>query len=57
MVDLSGKRALVTGGSRGIGAAIAPAPAEDGAEVAFTYQSSTRSARAINGSSAWFKKG
>ncbi|MGV3579083.1 SDR family NAD(P)-dependent oxidoreductase [Brevundimonas sp.] len=40
MIDLNGKRALVTGGSRGIGAAIARALAENGADVAFTYQSS-----------------
>ncbi len=40
MIDLSGKRALVTGGSRGIGAAIAVALADNGADVAFTYQNS-----------------
>lgn len=40
MIDLKGKRALVTGGSRGIGAAIALALAENGADVAFTYQRS-----------------
>lgn len=40
MIDLNGKRALVTGGSRGIGAAIALALAENGADVAFTYQHS-----------------
>lgn len=39
MIDLTGKRALVTGGSRGIGAAIATTLAENGADVAFTYQS------------------
>ncbi len=38
MIDLNGKRALVTGGSRGIGAAIALALAENGADVAFTYR-------------------
>src|SRR5688572_19243070 len=52
MIDLNGKRALVTGGSRGIGAAIALALAENGADVAFTYQRSTEKAdelvRAIN---------
>ncbi|KRE09968.1 oxidoreductase [Bosea sp. Root381] len=39
MTDLIGKRALVTGGSRGIGAAIAQALAENGADVAITYKS------------------
>jgi 3-oxoacyl-[acyl-carrier protein] reductase len=38
MNNLKGKRALVTGGSRGIGAAIALALAENGADVAITYQ-------------------
>ncbi len=38
MIDLKGKRALVTGGSRGIGAAIALTLAEHGADVAITYQ-------------------
>src|SRR5258708_23079876 len=37
---LYNKRALVTGGSRGIGAAIVKRLARDGANVAFTYTSS-----------------
>lgn len=40
MTELAGKRALVTGGSRGIGAAIATALAEKGASVAITYERS-----------------
>ncbi|MBY5789922.1 SDR family oxidoreductase [Rhizobium leguminosarum bv. viciae] len=40
MTELAGKRALVTGGSRGIGAAIALALAEKGADVAITYERS-----------------
>src|SRR3954467_11303213 len=40
MTDLAGKRALVTGGSRGIGAAIALALAEKGADVAITFERS-----------------
>jgi len=47
MIDLKGKRALVTGGSRGIGAAIASVLAENGADVAFTYQSSSEKADAV----------
>jgi 3-oxoacyl-[acyl-carrier protein] reductase len=44
MNDLSGKVALVTGGSRGIGAAIALHLARAGADVAITYQSSPQKA-------------
>jgi 3-oxoacyl-[acyl-carrier protein] reductase len=47
MIDLGGKRALVTGGSRGIGAAIALALAENGADVAFTYQSASEKAQTV----------
>jgi NAD(P)-dependent dehydrogenase (short-subunit alcohol dehydrogenase family) len=47
MIDLKGKRALVTGGSRGIGAAIALALAENGADVAITYQNSAERANAV----------
>lgn len=47
MIDLNGKRALVTGGTRGIGSAIALALAENGADVAFTYQRSVEKAEAV----------
>jgi 3-oxoacyl-[acyl-carrier protein] reductase len=39
-MTLTGKRALVTGASRGIGAAIAKALAAAGADVAITYEKS-----------------
>ncbi|RYD53512.1 MAG: 3-oxoacyl-[acyl-carrier-protein] reductase [Sphingobacteriales bacterium] len=44
---LSGKTALITGGSRGIGEAIATLFAEQGAQVAFTYVSSDEKAQAL----------
>ncbi|KAK1181570.1 3-oxoacyl-ACP reductase FabG [Streptomyces sp. NBS 14/10] len=44
---LDGKAALVTGGSRGIGEAVALRLAEDGADVALTYQNNEERAAAV----------
>ncbi|AMB46590.1 SDR family oxidoreductase [Methylobacterium sp. AMS5] len=47
MSELAGRRALVTGASRGIGAAIALALAERGADVAITYERSAERAAEV----------
>ena len=47
MGGLAGKRALVTGGSRGIGAAIVRRLAAEGASVVINYRSNAGAARAL----------
>lgn len=47
MTDFTSKKALVLGGSRGIGAAIVRRFAADGAHVAFTYAGSHDAAQAL----------
>jgi Dehydrogenases with different specificities (related to short-chain alcohol dehydrogenases) len=47
MIDLKGKRALVTGGSRGIGAATALLLAECGANVGIGYRNREKDAEEV----------
>lgn len=46
-IDLTGKKALVTGASRGLGRAIALSLARAGADVVITYEKSVDKARAV----------
>lgn len=58
MTELTGKRALVTGASRGIGAAIALALADKGADVAITYErSADRAAEVVRAIEAKGRRG
>jgi 3-oxoacyl-[acyl-carrier protein] reductase len=49
VIDLSGKSAVVTGGSRGLGRAIAARLAEQGADVAFSYRGNAEAAEETKG--------
>jgi 3-oxoacyl-[acyl-carrier protein] reductase len=47
MIDLSGRKALITGGSRGIGRATAVLFARAGSDIAINYLSNTAAAEEV----------
>lgn len=52
-IDLTGKKALVTGASRGLGRAIALSLARAGADVVITYEKSVDKAQAVADERPW----
>jgi NAD(P)-dependent dehydrogenase (short-subunit alcohol dehydrogenase family) len=58
MTELLGKRALVTGGSRGIGAAVAIALADKGADVGISFErAADRAAEVVSAIEDWGQRG
>jgi len=49
MIDLQGKKTLITGGSRGIGKATAVLFSQAGSDVALNYQSQKEAANEVKG--------
>ena len=59
MISLAGKAAVITGGSRGIGAAAVKLFAQAGADVVFNYQRNREAAEQVEAGSAeaWHASG